>query len=123
VKTPEQIQAFLFDFKKKSKGGILYLNNGQSILQNVAELNLDTSERKAFLDQLTPAEYCSSAVGEGTSLGHELWVFGRTIKKNECYIKVTLCLTGHGVFCYSFQAAKNAFSIPLTKKHEKSTIR
>jgi hypothetical protein len=45
--------------------------------------------------------------------GSDMWVFGKTLKKKEVYIKITLGAYGGSVICISFHLAEYKMQYPL----------
>jgi hypothetical protein len=45
--------------------------------------------------------------------GEDMWVFGKTIKKKEVYIKITIGPMGSSVICISFHMAQHKMNYPL----------
>jgi hypothetical protein len=45
--------------------------------------------------------------------GADMWVFGKTIKKREVYIKITMGTIGSSVICISFHLAQHKMNYPF----------
>jgi len=114
VETISTIQTFLSDFKaKKSIWGVLYRDDRGKNSQTLADLELRPVDRDNILDSLIPQDYCQGPLEEKLFGGSEMWVFGKEVKKNELYIKITLGITGAGVICISFHVAEYPLIYPL----------
>lgn len=87
----EQVAEFLRDFKQKKKiFGILYRDDRGKNTQTLADLELRPNERDTILEKLSLEDYCEGPYEEKLYGGSDMWVFGREIKKNEVYIKITI---------------------------------
>ena len=114
VVTPETVLSFLNDFKaKKSVWGVLYRDDRGKNAQTLADLELRPMDRDTILAGLEPQDYCQGPLEEKLYGGSEMWVFGKEIKKNEIYIKITLGWTGSGVICVSFHIAEYPLMYPF----------
>jgi len=112
--TAAAVDSFLADFKtKKSVWGVLYRDDRGKNAQTLADLELRPVERDEILDALTSRDYCQGPLQENLYGGSEMWVFGKMIKKNEIYIKITLGFTSSGVICVSFHIASHPLTYPL----------
>jgi len=45
-----------------------------------------------------------------------MWVFGKEVRKNDIYIKITLGVISAGVICVSFHVAEYALIYPFKEK-------
>jgi hypothetical protein len=45
--------------------------------------------------------------------GAEMWVFGKTVRKKEVYIKITMGVINSSVLCISFHLAQHKMQYPL----------
>jgi len=47
-----------------------------------------------------------------------MWVFGKTIKEKEVYIKITMGVKDNSVICISFHLARHKMNYPLKQNKE-----
>jgi len=112
------IEASVISFLKdcKLKLGIwdvLFRDDRGKNAQTLAELELRPIERKAILTALEFKDYSQGPLEELLYKGADMWVFGKTIKKKEVYIKITLGASGSSVICISFHLAEHKMHYPL----------
>jgi hypothetical protein len=108
------VASFLKDFKEKMGfWDVLFRDDRGKNAQALVELELRPVERKAILEALETRDYCEGPLEEKLYGGSEMWVFGRTIKKKEVYIKITMGAMGSSVICISFHLAQHKMNYPL----------
>lgn len=114
MSTEKEVTAFLKDFKTKmSIWDVLFRDDRGKNAQALAALELRPIERKAILESVTAKDYSQGPIAEKLYCGSDMWVFGKTIKKQEVYIKITLGAMGTSVICISFHLAEHKMHYPL----------
>jgi hypothetical protein len=58
-------------------------------------------------------DFSEGPVEEKIYGGADMWVFGKTIKKREVYIKITMGPIGSSVICISFHLAQHKMNYPF----------
>lgn len=105
--TKLEVKNFLQEFKvKMGIWDILFLDDRGKNTQALADLELLPVERKKIIERLETDDYCQGPLMETQYGGSEMWVFGRTIKGKEIYIKITLGVKNTSVICISFHIAE-----------------
>lgn len=82
--------------------GILFRDDRGKNLQTLLSLEIPPAYRNTVLESLTVEDYSQGPLAEILYGGSELWVFGKTIKKKEIYIKITMGHLEEGLFVYPF---------------------
>jgi hypothetical protein len=114
MSTEADVISFLKDFKEKMKfWDVLFRDDRSKNLQALIELELRPIERKIILEELNPKDYSEGPLKEKLYGGADMWVFGKTIKKKEVYIKITMGAAGSSVICISFHLAQHKMNYPL----------
>ncbi len=114
MSTEKEVSIFLKDFKTKMGiWDVLFRDERGKNAKTLAVLELRPNERKVILENLTPKEYSQGPIEEILYGGSAMWVFGKTIKKQEVYIKITLGAMGASVICISFHLAEHKMHYPL----------
>lgn len=109
-----EVTAFLKDFKEKMRfWDVLFRDERGKNTQALVDLELRPFERKAILEALEAKDYSEGPLEEILYKGTDMWVFGKTIKKKEVYIKITLGAMGSSVICISFHLAQHKMNYPL----------
>lgn len=81
--------------------------------QALVDLEIRPIERKAILNAIETRDYSEGPLEEKMYGGADMWVFGKTIKKKEVYIKITIGPMGSSVICISFHLAQHKMNYPL----------
>lgn len=114
MSTEQEVSTFLNDFKAKMKiWDVLFRDERGKNSQALVALELRPIERKAVLEALTAKDYSQGPIEEKLYGGSDMWVFGKIIKKQEVYIKITLGAMGGSVICISFHLAEHKMYYPL----------
>ena len=114
MSTEQEVNVFLKDFKTKMGiWDVLFRDERGKNAQALAVLELTPNERKVILEGLTAKDYSQGPIKEILYGGSDMWVFGKTIKKQEVYIKITLGAIGASVICISFHLAEHKMQYPL----------
>lgn len=110
-----EVKSFLRDFKYKLnfKNGALYRDDRGKNLETLLLLELASDDRKVELLALEVSDYCEGPVKDILYKGPGIWVFGRTIKGHEIYIKITIGQYGGKVVCISFHLAESTLNYPF----------
>lgn len=108
------VTAFLKDFKEKMKfWDVLFRDERGKNAQALVDLELRPVERKSILEKLEIRDYSEGPLAEKLYGGTAMWVFGKTVKKQEVYIKVSMGAMGTSVICISFHLADHKMNYPL----------
>lgn len=108
------VAAFLKDFKEKMKfWDVLFRDDRGKNAQALVDLELRPIERKAILEALETKDYSEGPLEEKLYGGADMWVFGKTVKKKEVYIRITMGAMNSGVICISFHLAQHKMNYPL----------
>src|SRR5690554_4835345 len=109
-----EVASFLKDFKEKLRfWDVLFRDDRGKNAQALVDLELRPIERKAILEALQTIDYSEGPLEEKLYRGANMWVFGKTVKKKEVYIKITMGALGNSVICISFHLAQHKMQYPL----------
>ena len=114
MSTKEEVGIFLRNFKEKMKiWNVLFRDDRGKNAQTLADLELRPIDRNKVLEKLEIKDYSSGPTEEKLHGGSDMWVFGRIVKKQEVYIKITMGVTGSSVICISFHIAEHKMHYPF----------
>ncbi len=114
MSTETEVASFLQDFKDKMKiWDVLFRDDRGKNAQALIDLELRPIERKAVLEDLETKDYSEGPIAEIHYGGTDMWVFGKTVKKKEVYIKITMGAMSSSVICISFHLAQHKMQYPL----------
>ena len=108
------IKSFLQELKVIIKSfGIIFSNRPKNSIQNLADLSITAKMREEIILNLEIQDYSEGPLEETQQGGTEMWVFGKLIKNQEVYIKLTLSKITAGAVCISFHKAEFPMKFPL----------
>jgi hypothetical protein len=114
MRRESEVATFLNDFKEKMKfWDVLFRDDRGKNTQALVDLEIRPIERKAILNAIETRDYSEGPLEEKMYGGADMWVFGKTIKKKEVYIKITIGPMGSSVICISFHLAQHKMNYPL----------
>ncbi len=110
----EKVRIFLKEFKEKMLfWDILFRDDRGKNLNTLIELELRPIERKVIIESLDTCDYTKGPIEDKLCGGADMWVFGKTYKEQEIYIKITMGKFGNSVICISFHIAEHEMKYPL----------
>jgi hypothetical protein len=112
--TTEEVHSFLQDFKVKlGIWGVIFRDDRGKNAQALLNLEITPVFREKILKELQVTDYYEGPKKENLYGGADMWVFGKTIKGQEVYIKITLGFSGAQVICISFHVAEHPMDYPF----------
>lgn len=111
-----KVKRFLEDFQTKMKiWDIIFMDDRAKNTRTLSLLEISPAVRKKVIGELSLEDYSQGPLPDKQFLGDDLWVFGKVVKQQEIYIKITLGLPGKRVICISFHAAEYPMSYPFKR--------
>jgi hypothetical protein len=115
--TKDQVESFLRDFKEKMKiWDILFRDERGKNTQALADLEITPIDRKNILNNLSADDFSEGPLEETLYGGSHMWIFGKEVKKQEVYIKISMGFSGASVICISFHIAEQSLQYPFKEK-------
>ena len=75
-------------------------------MQTLLDLDITPKLRKEIIMQLEVSDYIDGPLEDTLYRKGEMWVFGKDVKYNDVYIKISKGAEGCGAFCISFHIAE-----------------
>ncbi|MFW0717792.1 hypothetical protein [Pedobacter sp. N23S346] len=114
--TKNETEAFLNDFKTKSKiFGILFRDARQKNTQALLDLELTGQKRKEIVESITIKDYSEGPNDDVLHGIASMWVFGKKHKSVEIYIKISMGMQDDPAICISFHPAEHPMIYPLNQ--------
>ena len=111
--TKEDVQRFLNQMKEKIKVfGIMYRDDRGKNAQALINLEITPKYRDSVIINLEVEDYSEGPVIDTFYRCCEMWVFGKDVKGQEVYIKITLG-KGSSALCISFHIAERPMNYPF----------
>lgn len=112
--TEYDVELFLNDFKVKMQFmGIFFLDDRLKNSKTLTILEIVPAKRKQILQDLTVEDYSEGPIEEIVFMGSPLWVFGKTFKGYEIYIKISMGQPNSNTLCISFHIAEFPMNYPF----------
>ncbi|MFV8392813.1 type II toxin-antitoxin system MqsR family toxin [Flavobacterium sp. LB2P6] len=112
------VKSFLQELKQVLKTwDIFFVNRPKNSVHDLADLGITANSRKEIIAQLEIEDYCEGPLPETQFNGKELWVFGKIVKKQEIYIKLTISRATGGAICISFHKAAHSLKFPFQENN------
>jgi len=111
-----EVASFLDTFKTKlNYWGVLFVDERSKNLQALLDLEITRVQRRKIVESLVVSDYCEGPVDDEKYEERKLWVFGKYVKGQDIYIKITLGIENSNVICISFHIAEHPLNYPYKK--------
>lgn len=112
--TIEDVKAFLDQFNIKAEVfGIIFRDDRPKNRKALVQLELTQLQREVIVKSLLPQDYVEGPVIDVLNQKGEMWVFGKDVKGQEVYIKITLGYENGQTICISFHIAECPLTYPF----------
>lgn len=109
-----EVIQFLNDFHvKMDLYDIFFRDDRLKNTQALLDLELSIGVRREVIKNLEMIDYSEGPIDDKLNGQSELWVFGKTIKNREIYIKISLGIPDNRVICISFHPAEHPLHYPF----------
>lgn len=110
----QEVKEFLREFHDKMNiWDILFRDDRGKNLQTIADLEIRPIDRKKVIESLHTPDYCEGPTDDKLWGGSSMWVFGKEVKRQEVYIKITMGRPTNPVICISFHTAEFPMQYPF----------
>jgi hypothetical protein len=112
--TKDQVENFLKDFKEKMKiWDIAFRDDRGKNTQTLADLEIAPIERKEILCELSVNDFSEGPLKDTLYKSADMWIFGKKVRSNEVYIKITMGSPNLSVICISFHITEQPLQYPF----------
>jgi hypothetical protein len=95
--------------------GILFLDDRGKNQQTLHDLEISPAKREEIISSLKVEDYLQGPLEEKMRGILPMWVFGKQVKKNEVYIKVSMGIENSRAVCISFHIVEHPVNYPFKK--------
>ncbi len=95
---------------------ILFLDDRGKNQQTLHDLEISPAKRTEIINMLRTEDYSQGPLDEKMHGILPLWIFGKQVKKNEVYIKVSMGIENSSAVCISFHIAEHPLNFPFKKQ-------
>jgi hypothetical protein len=107
------VENFLSDFFQKKKIWDIRFENRPKNTQGLFDFEITPNDRIKIIDSLISEDYSEGPNPDKMGSESDMWIFGKMIKKQEAYIKITMGKIGKPVICISFHTSEKPMSYPF----------
>ena len=112
--TKENVEAFLNQFHQKLKVfSIIFRDDRGKNAQTLADLEITPKYRETVIKEIKTEDYSQGPIIDTLNSMGEMWVFGKDVKGQEVYIKISLGQSNSQTICISFHIAEYKIKYPL----------
>lgn len=108
------VEKFLKELQVRIKiFGILFLDRRGKNQQALLDLEITPNKRKDIIKSIEVRDYSQGPIEEEMRSFKPMWVFGKTVKSKEVYIKISLGKSSSKAVCISFHIAEHSLKYPF----------
>ena len=113
-----EVEQFLSQFKVKLEVfGVFFLDREKNV-NALADLGITRLERLAVVKSIEVDDYSEGPIRDQLNGFGEMWVFGKDVKGQEVYVKITLGHPNTNTIVISFHVAEHPMKYPLKEEME-----
>lgn len=114
--TKDDVSHFLQEFfSKYSVFGIIFRDRPKNA-QTLLDLEITPMQRNKIVESLRAVDYSEGPLDDQLYGLASMWVFGKTYRNNELYIKISMGASSNPVICISFHPAEHPIAYPFKKE-------
>lgn len=105
--TKEEVEHFLSIFKQKAKVfGLVFRDDRGKNTQTLLDLEITPKYRENIVMHLDANDYIDGPTEDTLYLAGKMWVFGKDVKGQDVYIKISIGINNASAICISFHIAE-----------------
>jgi len=109
----KEVEKYLKELKVKIKVfGLFFLDDRGKNQQTLYDLEISPVKRKEIIANLKLEDYSDGPLKEKMRGILPMWVFGKEVKNNEVYIKISMGVENNSAICISFHIAEQPMNYP-----------
>ena len=109
--TKDDVSQFLRQLKSVRSVGQLFFADRAVNKQTILDLEITAKQREIYINELVLQDYSEGPLENDQYGTNPMWVFGKTIKNKEIYIKITV--SELNVICISFHTSQYPMNYPF----------
>ena len=112
--TKECVESFLKQFHQKLKiFNIIYRDARGKNIQTLADLEITSKYRETIIKEITVEDYSQGPIVDALNHMGDMWDFGKDVKGQEVYIKISLGQENSHTICMSFHITEYKMKYPF----------
>lgn len=103
MKKEDEVSLFLKRFKDKAKVfGVVFRDDRGKNQQALLDLEITALKRLEIVMNLEVGDFVEGPLEDTLNKVADMWVFGKKVKSQDVYIKISMGFTGSSAVCISF---------------------
>lgn len=103
----EDVERFLLRFNQKAKiFGLIFRDDRGKNMQTLLELEITPKYREDIIIHLEADDFIEGPIIDTLHQINEMWVFGKEVKGQDVYIKISMGRENSSAICISFHIAE-----------------
>jgi hypothetical protein len=112
--TRDEVFDFLRDFKVKMDiFRIIFRDDRKKNSQALLDLDITKEKRKEIIKELNLADFSQGPLDDELYGIASMWVFGKTYRGHEIFIKISMGRINQEVICISFHTSEHPMAYPF----------
>ncbi|MCK9414912.1 MAG: toxin [Prolixibacteraceae bacterium] len=112
--TKKEVEHFLSEFRTKMRiFQIIFWDDRGKNAQTLLDLEISPGKRKEIIEKITIEDYSQGPLEEQMSGMAPMWIFGKSVKETEVYIKISMGRENSQTICISFHPAEYNMNYPF----------
>lgn len=112
--TKEEVEVFLKQFHQKLKiFNIIFRDDRGKNAQTLADLEITPKYRETVINDIKIEDYYQGPIIDTLNRMGDMWVFGKNVKGQEVYIKISLGQENRQTICISFHISEYKMEYPF----------
>ena len=104
----QEVSSFIRDFNAKVKVfGLIFRNGREKNVKALVDLEISPIKRRETVMSICPTDYVEGPLDDKLNKINKMWVFGKTVKGHDVYIKVSMGYENSSAICISFHIAEH----------------
>jgi len=117
--TKDEVEIFLNQFHQKLKVfSIIFRDDRGKNTQTLADLEITPKYRESVIKDIKVEDYFQGPIIDILHHLGDMWVFGKDVKGQEVYIKISLGSNNCQTICISFHIAEYKMKYPFKKNEQ-----
>ncbi len=93
--------------------GVFFRDDRGKNFQALLDLDIKPNDRIDILKKLAVTDFVEGPIEDALFKGNEMWVFGKTVKGEDIYIKISMGQENQKTLCISFHVAEYSLNYPF----------
>jgi hypothetical protein len=113
ITSKDDVSSFLSSFHVKIRCfPIIFRDDRGKNAQTLLNLEINPNRRKEIIEELCIEDFSEGPIVDTLNRFGDMWVFGKSVKGQEIYIKISMGVPNSSAICISFHISERPMSYP-----------